>query len=196
MPTDERIARVTTVLSHRQPDLRVVLEEVTNAHNANAVLRTCDAAGVLNVDIITAAGVPLPINKAITTRADKWLELRYYASAAECLTRLKEAGFRVAATHLGPGSIPFDRMDFSGPTAIVFGNEKEGLSAGALERADSLIRIPMFGMVQSLNLSVSVGVILYEAIRQRAARGRGPTSRLTPEEMEEYRRKWLDPPRR
>jgi len=196
MPTDERIARVTSVLSHRQRDLRVVLEEVTNAHNANAVLRTCDAAGVLNVDIISAAGEILPINKAITTRADKWLELRYYPSAAECLGRLKAEGFRIAATHLGPGAIPFDQMDFTAPTAVVFGNEKEGLSAGALALADALIRIPMFGMVQSLNLSVSVGVILYEAIRQRAARGPGAKSRLTPQEMEEYRRKWLEPPRR
>lgn len=195
MPTDERIARVTSVLSCRQPDLRVVLEDVTNTHNANAVLRTCDGAGVLNVDVITERGEPLPINKAITTRADKWLELRYHPSAAGCLRELKERGFLVAATDLGPGAVPFDTIDYTGPTAVVFGNEREGLSAAALELADVRIRVPMYGMVQSLNLSVSVGIILYEALRQRASRGRSETSRLTPRELEEYRRKWLDPSR-
>jgi tRNA (guanosine-2'-O-)-methyltransferase len=195
MPTEERIARVTSVLSFRQPDLRVVLEDVTNTHNANAVLRTCDAAGVLNVDVITAGGEPLPINKAITTRADKWLELRYHPTAAACLRELKERGFLVAATDLGPGAVPYDTIDYTGPTAVVFGNEREGLSAAALELADVKIRVPMYGMVQSLNLSVSVGILLYEALRQRASRGRSETSRLAPEELEEYRRKWLDPSR-
>ena len=193
MPTDERIARVTKVLSCRQPDLRVVLEDVTNTHNANAVLRTCDAAGVLNVDIIAAGGDPLPINKAITTRADKWLELRYYPTAVNCLAKLKGEGFRIAATHLGPGAVPYDQLDYTGPTAIVFGNEKEGLSAGALELADVKIRVPMFGMVQSLNLSVSVGVILYEAVRQRTARGYFNEPRLTPEELLNYISRWLEP---
>jgi tRNA (guanosine-2'-O-)-methyltransferase len=195
MPTDERIARVENVLSHRQPDLRVVLEDVTNTHNANAVLRTCDAAGVLHVDVIAPGGEPLPINKAITTRADKWLELRYHRTAAACLRDLRERGFLVAATDLGPGAVPYDAIDYTGPTAVVFGNEREGLSAAALELADARIRVPMFGMVQSLNLSVSVGIILYEAIRQRSARGWRPSNRLSPREMDEYRRKWLDPSR-
>jgi tRNA (guanosine-2'-O-)-methyltransferase len=193
MPTDERIARVSGVLSCRQPDLHVVLEEVTNTHNANAVLRTCDAAGILNVDIITAGGEPLPINKAITTRADKWLELRYHPSASSCLRELKERGFLVAATDLGPGAVPYDSIDYTGPTAVIFGNEKEGLSAAALELADFRIRVPMLGMVQSLNLSVSVGIILYEALRQRTARGWSATNRLSAREIEDFRRKWLDP---
>lgn len=195
MPTDERIARVTGVLSRRQPDLRVVLEDVTNTHNANAVLRTCDAAGILNVDVITAGGDPLPINKAITTRADKWLELRYHSRAADCLRDLKNRGFLIAATDLGPDAVPYDSIDYTGPTAVVFGNEKEGLSAAALEHADVRIRVPMLGMAQSLNLSVSAGIILYEALRQRTARGWSAANRLSPEEIEDYRRKWLDPSR-
>ncbi len=193
MPTDERIARVTGVLSHRQPDLHVVLEDVTNEHNANAVLRTCDAAGVLNVDVISAGGAPLPINKAITTRADKWLELRYHAAAADCLRELKERGFLIAATDLGPGAVPYDAIDYARPTAVVFGNEKEGLSAATLALADARIRVPMFGMVQSLNLSVSVGVILYEAVRQRTARGFYGSPRLSPEELRALARRWLEP---
>jgi tRNA (guanosine-2'-O-)-methyltransferase len=192
MRTEERISRVREVLSRRQPDLRVVLENVTNEHNANAVLRTCDAAGVLRVDVIAPGGAPLPINKAITTRADKWLELRYHSAPAACLFALKADGCRIAATDLGPGAVPYGEIDYTVPTAIVFGNEKEGLSPETLALADVRVRVPMFGMAQSLNLSVSVGVILYEAVRQRAARGMYDEPRLTADELREYVSRWLE----
>ncbi|MCX6565428.1 MAG: RNA methyltransferase [Candidatus Aminicenantes bacterium] len=192
MRTPERLARVNGVLSRRQPDLRVVLEEITNAHNANAVLRTCDAAGVLHVDVIQSGPDPLPINNAVTTRADKWLEIHHHPTPGECYAPLKTAGFQIAATHLGEGAIPYTSLDYSRPTAIVFGNEREGLSVAAREGADVLIKIPMFGMVQSLNLSVSVGIILYEAVRQRFGRGFFESRRLSPEEFEETLDRWLD----
>ncbi|MBN1939486.1 MAG: hypothetical protein JW843_07860, partial [Candidatus Aminicenantes bacterium] len=86
--TPERLARVNRVLGFRQPDLRVVLEEITNAHNANAALRTCDAAGILHVHIIQSGSEPLPINGAVTTRADKWLEIHHHRSTAEGLAAL------------------------------------------------------------------------------------------------------------
>lgn len=192
MPTKERLARVTKVLSFRQPDLRVVLEAVANTHNANAVLRTCDAAGILNVDIIGSSEDPLPINKAITTRADKWLNFNFYPSTKDCLTELKKQGFKIAATHLGQDAVFYTQVDFLKPTAIVFGNESEGISPEAMKLADYKIKIPMFGMVQSLNLSVSVGIILYEALRQRLGRGFFESPRLSPEEFEDYLNKWLD----
>lgn len=192
MRTDERIDRVSRVLSFRQPDLRVVLEDVTNAHNASAVLRTCDAAGVMHVDVIGSGPEPLPINKAITTRADKWIDIHVHPTTRDCLTELRSRGFLIAATHLGPGAVFHTQLDLTKPTAIVFGNESEGISPAALELADVKVKIPMFGMVQSLNLSVAVGVILYEAIRQRLGRGYYDARRLTPEEFEEYLDKWLD----
>ena len=189
MPTRERIAKVERVLSERQPDLHIVLEEVTNTHNASAVVRTCDAAGVLNVDVIHAADEPFPVNQAISTRAEKWLNLTRYSSTRECLLQLKERGFSIAATHLGPEAVPYTDVDYTRPLAIVFGNESEGISQEALEKADHAIRIPMSGMAQSLNLSVSVGIILYEALRQR--RLAGYSSSLSPEEFESFKKKWL-----
>ena len=91
MPTSERIEKVSRVLAHRQADLRVVLEGVTNAHNASAVMRTCDAAGVLNLDLIAPNPELLRPNKAISTRADKWLEIAVHATPAACLEPLKKA---------------------------------------------------------------------------------------------------------
>ena len=192
MPTEERMAKVRRVLSLRQPDLRVVLEEVANPHNANAVLRTCDAAGILNVDIIGSSQDPLPINKAITTRADKWLNFHFYPTTKDCLIQLKKQGLKIAATHLGEDAVFYTQVDYTQPTAIVFGNESEGISLEARQYADVKIRIPMFGMVQSLNLSVSVGIILYEALSQRLGKGFFESQRLSPEEFEDYLNKWLD----
>lgn len=192
MPTKARINKVEKVLSFRQPDLRVVLEEVTNTHNASAVVRTCDAAGVLNIEIIYSEPAPFPVNEAISTRADKWLNLTYHRSAVSCLRRLKEQGCKIAATHLGRDSVPYTDLDYTQPIAIVFGNESDGISEKARELADYSIKIPMFGMSQSLNISVSAGIILYEAIKQRMAKGYFQSSRLSPGEFEQLRNKWLN----
>jgi len=191
MPTKERIEKIERVLSLRQPDLRVVLEKVTNTHNASAVARTCDAAGILHLEIISLGQKPFPINEAISTRAEKWLHFNHYSSTSECLSLLKEKGFKIAATHLSNESISYQAVNYTEPTAIIFGNESEGISSEALGFADYVIKIPMIGMVHSLNLSVSVGIILYEAMRQRAAKDFFNKTRLSLNEYETFRTKWL-----
>ena len=194
MPTPERIAKVTRVLSLRQPDLRVVLEGVTIAHNASAVIRTCDAAGILNLDLISPNPELLRFNEAISTRADKWLEIAVHGSPAECLPRLKEEGYTILATHLQNEAVPYADIDYTKPTAIIFGSESEGITGESLAYADKIVRIPMLGMVQSLNLSVSVAIILFEALRQRAARGFFAGPRLPPEDFDRLMKKWLNLP--
>jgi len=191
MPTKERIEKIKRVLSLRQPDLRIVLEEVKNIHNASAVVRTCDAAGILYVDIISAAEEPFPVNEAVSTRAEKWIDFCYHTSTEACLWKLKERGFKIAATHLTEKAVPYTDLDYVQPLAIVFGNEAEGISDEALSLADYIIKIPMLGMVQSLNLSVSVGIILYEAMKQRQEKGYYGLRRLPKEEFERFAKAWL-----
>jgi tRNA (guanosine-2'-O-)-methyltransferase len=164
---------------------------VTIAHNASAVIRTCDAAGILHLDLISPNPELLRFNEAITTRADKWLEIGVHGTAAECFAPLKEAGFMVVATHLEAEAVPYTDIDYTKPLALVFGSEAEGISAESLAFADTIVRIPMLGMVQSLNLSVSVAVILYEALRQREAKGFLKKSRLPGGEFERLRKQWL-----
>lgn len=192
MPTKRRIEKVKKVLSSRQPDLRIILEEVLNTHNASAVTRTCDAAGILYVDIISQTSSPLPVNEAISTRAEKWLQLNIHSSPKECFPELKKKGFKIAATHLEDDSVPYTTLDYTQPIALVFGNEAEGISKESLAFADYKIKIPMIGMVQSLNLSVSVGIILYEAMKQRIEKGYYEKIRLSPQEFERYYKKWLN----
>jgi tRNA (guanosine-2'-O-)-methyltransferase len=192
MPTPERIEKVERVLAHRQSDLRVVLEGVTLAHNASAVMRTCDAAGVLHLDLIGPNAEALRPNKAISTRADKWLEIAVHPTPAACLKPLKDAGYEILATHLRKDSVPYTEIDFARPVALVFGSEAEGITEECLALADRVVRIPMFGMVQSLNLSVSVAIVLFEALRQRETRGYRDQARLPAGEIERLRKSWLN----
>ncbi len=191
MPTPERIEKVERVLSHRQADLRVVLEGVTIAHNASAVIRTCDAAGVLYLDLVAPNPELLRFNEAISTRADKWLEIAVHPTPAECLRPLKKAGFEIVATSLQRDAVPYTDVDFAKPIVLVFGNEADGISESCLAFADKVVRIPMRGMVQSLNLSVSVAVMLYEALRQRTVKGYAGASRLPAEDLARLRKDWL-----
>jgi tRNA (guanosine-2'-O-)-methyltransferase len=191
MPTPERIEKVERVLAHRQADLRVVLEGVTIAHNASAVIRTCDAAGVLYLDLVSPNPELLRFNEAISTRADKWLEIGVHPTPAECFEPLKRAGFEIVATHLQKDAVPYTEVDLARPIALVFGSESEGISDESLAFADKVVRIPMLGMVQSLNLSVSVAVMLYEALRQRAAKSYLDRSKLAADEFDRLRKRWL-----
>ncbi len=191
MPTPQRIERIKRLLALRQPDLRVVLEGVGIAHNASAVVRTCDAAGILHLDMVSPNPDLLGINKAISTRAEKWVDVHIHRSIGDCLLKLRKNGFKVAITHLDKAAISYTDLDYTQPLAIVFGSEAEGVSKEALELADLRIHIPMLGMVQSLNLSVSVGIILYEAMKQRRARGFYDRRRLGDEDFQTYLRKWL-----
>jgi tRNA (guanosine-2'-O-)-methyltransferase len=192
MPTPERIEKVERVLAHRQSDLRVVLEGVTLAHNASAVMRTCDAAGVLYLDLIGPNAEAMRPNKAISTRADKWLEISVHPTPAACLKPLKDAGYEILATHLRKDSVPYTEIDLARPVALVFGSEAEGITDECLALADRVVRIPMFGMVQSLNLSVSVAIMLFEALRQREAGGYRDRARLSAEDLDRLRKSWLN----
>jgi tRNA (guanosine-2'-O-)-methyltransferase len=191
MPTPERIEKVKRVLALRQPDLRVIVDGISIAHNASAVVRTCDAAGVLYVHFITPNPDILTVNKAISTKAEKWVDLKFHPTAAECLIPLKKKGLKVAVTHLGRDSSLYTDLDYTQPLALVFGSESEGVTPETLALADYKIRIPMLGMVQSLNLSVSVGIILYEALKQRRAEGFFGKRRLPPAELKRLTELWL-----
>jgi tRNA (guanosine-2'-O-)-methyltransferase len=164
---------------------------VTIAHNASAVIRTCDAASVLYLDLIAPNPELLHFNEAISTRADKWLEIGVHSTPAACLEPLKKAGYEIVATHLQRDAVPYTDVEFAKPVALVFGSEADGISDACLAFADKVVRIPMLGMVQSLNLSVSVAVMLYEALRQRTQKGYSVSSRLPDAEFARLRKEWL-----
>ncbi len=171
--TQRRVTRLESVIRRRQPSLTVVLEDVYDPHNASAVLRTCDAVGVLDVHLVYVnQDVPREsFGRTASASAAKWLNVHYHDSIESCYNLLKSQGFRILATSLQEESRELYDEDLAAPTALVFGNEKDGVSTEGIASADGSIYIPMQGMVESLNISVSCAVTLYEAMRQRRARG-------------------------
>ncbi|WP_448568029.1 tRNA (guanosine(18)-2'-O)-methyltransferase TrmH [Thermus sp.] len=188
--TPERIKRLEAVLRRRQPDLTVLLENVHKPHNLSAILRTCDAVGVLEAHAVNPTG-GVPTFNETSGGSHKWVYLRVHQSTEEAFRHLRERGFKVYATALREGTKDFREVDYTRPTAIVFGAEKWGVSEEALALSDGLIHIPMLGMVQSLNVSVAAAVILFEAQRQRLEAGLYDRPRLDPELYQKVLEDWL-----
>ncbi|MFM7087291.1 MAG: tRNA (guanosine(18)-2'-O)-methyltransferase TrmH [Cyanobium sp.] len=165
-----RYERLRAVLDQRMADLTVVLEHVDKPHNLSAILRSCDAVGVLEAHVISLAGRVPTFNDA-ALGSQKWVALHGHRDSATTLASLRDRGFRLYGTHLGATACDYRDCDFTGPTAFVLGAEKWGLSDTAAALVDQAILIPMRGMVQSLNVSVAAATLLFEALRQRRAAG-------------------------
>ncbi|MEB3255786.1 MAG: tRNA (guanosine(18)-2'-O)-methyltransferase TrmH [Synechococcaceae cyanobacterium] len=168
-----RFARLRAVLDRRMDDLTVLLEHVEKPHNLSAILRSCDAVGVMEAHAVCHEG-RLPTFNSTAQGSQKWVPLHCHAAIEEALMGLRQRGFRLYGTHLGVAAVDYRLCDFTGPTAFVLGAEKWGLSAAAAELVDQAIFIPMRGMVQSLNVSVATATLLFEALRQRQAAGVAP----------------------
>lgn len=191
--TERRQARLHYVLEKRQPDLTIVLENVHDVHNASAVLRSCDATGVLGVHLVYTDEAPpeRAFNRVTGAGASKWIELHRHASIADCYRVLREQGFQIFATALRAESRSIYEVDYTKPVAIVFGNEQRGATEEAIELADGALHIPMMGVVESLNISVACAVTLYEAARQRLAAGQYDAPRLSEETLSTLHEEWL-----
>jgi tRNA (guanosine-2'-O-)-methyltransferase len=165
-----RFERLKAVLDRRMGDLTVVLEHVDKPHNLSAILRSCDAVGVLEAHVVSLAG-RTPTFNCTAKGSEKWVPLHRHSDSVALLQKLKEQGFRLYGTHLSVEAVDYRSCDFTGPSALVLGAEKWGLSAEAAALVDQPIVIPMQGMVQSLNVSVACATLLFEALRQRQAAG-------------------------
>jgi tRNA (guanosine-2'-O-)-methyltransferase len=188
----QRFQRLIRVLDRRQPDLTVLMEQVNKPHNFSAILRSCDAVGVLEAHAVPPArGIILHPETSGGTA--KWIRVHAHPDGPSGVRSLQSAGFRVAAADPGPGSVDFRELDYTTPTALLLGAELYGVTDAALALADRRIRIPMVGMARSLNVSVATALILYEAFRQRDAAGFYSTSRLDPERRRRLLFEWTHP---
>lgn len=175
MLTPARIQKVQSVVSNRQSGLLLVLEDIHDPYNAEAILRTADAFGLQEVWFIFEREKlydPRRVGRLAAASAAKWIDLRVFGSTAECLRELRENQFKAVAATLTAPSV-FE-TDLALPTrlALLVGNEHRGLSSTALAQADGKVSIPMRGMVESLNVSVTAAILLYEITRARLAGGR------------------------
>jgi 23S rRNA (guanosine2251-2'-O)-methyltransferase len=156
--------------------LIVVLDGIEDPHNAGAILRTADAAGVDGVvrQERHAAALDGVVAKA-SAGALAHVRIATVVNIARAIDELKEAGVWTIGL-AGDAPEPYTAPDYTLPTALVLGSEGTGLRRLVRDRCDRLVRIPMRGAVESLNVSVAAGVVLFEVVRQRMARAGGATT--------------------
>jgi tRNA (guanosine-2'-O-)-methyltransferase len=171
--TEQRYNKIKKVVNQRQKYLTIVLENVHDPHNVSAVLRSCDAVGIDKVYLIYNTNKFPKIGRVSSASAKKWVELAKFKSVDECFAELRKEKYKIYSTHIsetGKNKSLYE-IDLTKRVAIVFGNEHAGVTDEVKMKSDSNLIIPMYGMIQSLNISVSVAVCLYEALRQRETRG-------------------------
>ncbi len=188
--TERRREKFLRVAQHRQTGLTVVMENIHDPHNVSAVLRSCDAVGILRVELLYTVEKFPRIGRKSSSSASKWIQRRLHRSVDDCYGALREEGFRIYATHLANDAVGLYELDLTGRVALVFGNEHRGVSEEAATKADANFHIPMVGMIQSLNVSVAAAVSLYEAFRQRTLAGMYERPTLSDDSLVSLLKEW------
>ncbi|MEZ5046851.1 MAG: RNA methyltransferase [Chitinophagaceae bacterium] len=190
--TEERRQKINHVLSHRQNDLTVLLENVHDPHNISAVMRTCDAVGVKEIYVLNTT---IPRHKKFGSKSSssalKWLQVKQYTDIGTCFEQIQSKYKHILATHLAHDASSIYESDFASESvALVFGNESIGVSEDVLKKCTGNIVIPQVGMIQSLNISVACAVTLYEAFRQKNMHGHYQKMKLDTQEQDSLMEYW------
>ncbi len=190
--TERRTQRIKDVLSKRQKDLTLILNNIHDPHNVSAILRSCDAFGINAVHLYyTRESFPL-VGKRSSASAKKWVDRIRHHDARSMIDNLRSHGFQILGTNFNSQAKPLPHWDFSKPTAVILGNEHRGQDPALDALVPDNLFIPMQGMIQSLNVSVAAAVILYEAWRQRQSLGMYDHPSFSTQEMESLVQAWME----
>jgi tRNA (guanosine-2'-O-)-methyltransferase len=189
--SEDRLNKLVSVLSKRQFDFTIVLENIADPHNLSACLRSCDAVGVFEVCMIYDGSQDFPkLGEKSSASAKKWLDYKKFKSVETCFSYLREKNMKIYTTYLDSEATSLYNLNLTQPVALVFGNEHFGISKRALELADGNFLIPQVGMIQSLNISVACAVSAYEAFRQRNEAGFYDNCRFSDVEFKKNIQDW------
>ena len=153
--------------SKNEDPFLLILDGIEDPHNLGSIIRTAETAGVHGVIIPKrrAAAVNGTVNK-VSAGAVEHMKIARVTNISDTIEKLKEEGFWICGTDINTNKYYYEQ-DLTGPIGIVIGNEGSGMSKLVTKSCDFLVKIPMLGKVTSLNASVSTGIVLYEAVKQR-----------------------------
>lgn len=162
--TEDRYELFQRILSNRTRYLTVVLEEIFQAQNASAVLRSADCFGINDIHVIEQRNT-FTVDREVAMGSSKWLHIHQYGdepvSKKEIFARLRAQGYRIVATTPHEGDVELEHFDLAkGKAALIFGTELGGITPEVMDEADEFLKIPMFGFTESLNISVSAAIIM------------------------------------
>jgi tRNA (guanosine-2'-O-)-methyltransferase len=184
-----RREKIDEVVRRRTRSLVVVLDRIEDPFNMAAVLRTCEAMGIQEVHVVEHPDFRFKPNDRVTQGCDKWLDVQTWESFAAASSALKPRGFQLWVSAARPTATSLFEMGFEGKRALVFGNERTGVSEEALAVADGMFWIPMRGFTRSLNVSAAVAATLGRAMAFRSEQ-RGEQGDLLPEEADALRKRF------
>lgn len=180
---DELLESLASRIGTDEPPLAVVLDGVEDPRNLGAILRTVECARAYGVFIPErrAVGLTETVAKA-AAGALEYVRIARVQNLVRLLEELKEQGIWTVGTS-ADAKLDYTEWDWTLPCALVFGGEGAGLHRLVRERCDALVRIPVRGHITSLNVSVAAGVVLYEALRQRAGNNAGRAAVMQDDEL-------------
>lgn len=191
--TPQRLHKINTVLQHRQNDLTILLENVFDPHNVSAVMRSCDAVGIQEIFVVNTEEPPAKRwGYKSSGSAYKWVTVHQFTDLPSCLQAVRLKYDVVLTTALTSNAVSLYELDLTQKMALVFGNEQNGITEELNAAADGNFVIPQVGMIKSLNISVACAVTLYEAFRQKSAKGHYNTQKLSAEEYHTLKTDWCD----
>lgn len=167
--TERRRTEIERVLDNRTLEVAVVADGMVDLGNVSAIMRSAEAFGVQTVHAIDTSSA-FKRSRRTTRGADKWIDRYRWEDPKSCLESLSGDGFEILLADASPDVVPLVEADLTGRVAIVFGNERDGVSADIRNNVDDAVRIPMDGFVESLNVSAAASIVLHEVRRQRVAR--------------------------
>lgn len=156
--TPERLRRIEEVVENRTDSLVLVLDGIADPHNSSAVLRSADAFGVQTVHVIVGER-GFRASRGVSKGTHRWLDVVRYESAEACARVLRRGGYTIYTASMGAATRPEDLRERT-RLAVVFGNEHRGVSPKMQSFADGTFSIPMFGFVESLNVSVAAAITM------------------------------------
>ncbi len=178
--TPERKERIREVVDKRTYDIIPVMDGIHDLGNVSAVLRSAEAFGLQEVHFVENQP-KYKISQRTSKGTDKWLNVIRWKESLACAKDLKARGYQIVSTHLDDTAVPISTVDFSKKTALILGNEKDGVSKEILEMSDVRCIIPMQGFAESFNISVAAAVSFYHIYQDRMKK-LGHHGNLTQEE--------------
>ncbi|ANS76019.1 RNA methyltransferase [Paenibacillus yonginensis] len=151
-----------------RPPFLLILDEIEDPHNLGSILRTAECTGVHGVILPKrrSASITATVSKT-SAGAVEYVPVARVTNLAQTIDQLKEAGIWVVGTDVEAQEGIYDTNIFTGPVAVVIGNENKGMGRLIKEKCDVLVKLPMAGKLNSLNASVAAGVVMYEVLRRR-----------------------------
>ena len=160
--TDRRREKMEQVAGHRTKHVRLVLQDIHDPHNISACLRSAEAFGVLDIDIVNLYQ-KFAKPSSVSRGSFNWLKLHRYTDISDVVSDLRRSGYKLAAGYPpSQDTCKLDEIPVQQPVAVIFGNEHRGVSEEWAQHIDYRFTIPMVGMVESLNISVSAALSMYQ----------------------------------